>query len=167
METTKVTATAKVANVTSENIGSEANITDAVATFTMFGKKNGEIGIRTYGFLASVVELTDTKAKDMVDTYGVDKGRLSKAGKCLRFVVAEILSPEVVTPETYQQAIEYLVETYESLNGAYSDLFPTEGKDMTEEQAVKNLFAAVDKYGLDLAKVLLLIADEVKSRQGE
>lgn len=154
METTKVTATAKVANVTSENISSEANITDAVATFTMFGKKNGEIGIRTYGFLASVVELTDTKAKDMVDTYGVDKGRLSKAGKVLRWVVENVITPDTATAESFQSAIEWTVENYESLNGAYSDLFPTDPKNPTLADMVANLYKWADKNGISHDEVL-------------
>lgn len=155
MNSTKITATATVARVTAETVTDEKAIRGALSAFGTFGLKNGEMGIRSYGFLASVVELTDTKASEMVKGYGADKGRLSKAGKCLRFVVAEILTPEVVTAESYDSAVEYLAETYESLNAAYSELFPTEDKgDPTLADMVANLYKWADKNGITHEDVL-------------
>lgn len=155
MNGTKITATATVARITAETVGDDKAIKGALTAFATFGQKNGEIGIRSYGFLASVVELTETKASELVKGYGVDKGRLSKAGKCVRFVVAEILTPEVVTAESYDSAVEYLAETYESLNAAYSELFPTEDKgDPTLADMVANLYKWADKNGISHDEVL-------------
>ena len=155
METTKISASVTLAKVTAETVTDDRAIRSAISGEGTMTLKAGEAGIRAYGFLASVVELTETKAKDMVETYGADKGRLSKAGKCVRFVVAEILSPEVVTAETYQGAIEYLAETYDSLNGAYSDLFPSaEKNDPTLAEMVANLYKWADKNGISHDEVL-------------
>ena len=167
MNGTKITATATVARITAETVGDDKAIKGALSAFATFGQKNGEIGIRSYGFLASVVELTETKASELVKGYGVDKGRLSKAGKCVRFVVAEILTPDVVTAESYDSAVEYLAETYGSLNEAYSELFPTDAKEMTEEMLVKNFYSGLDKHDLDLKKALALLIAEATKRQGE
>lgn len=165
--TTKVTASVTLANVTAENIANEKSIRAAISGEATIALKAGEAGIRAYGFLASVVELTEMKAVTLTEELGANKSRLSKAGKCVRFVVAEIIAPEIATAETYQEAIDYLVGEYESLNDAYSKMFPSETKAMTEEQAVKNLFSAVDKYDLDLQKIIALMGEEIRTRKGE
>ena len=166
MNSTKITASVTLANVTAENIASEKSIRAAISGEATIALKAGEAGIRAYGFLASVVELTETKAVTLTEDLGANKSRLSKAGKCVRFVVSEIINPEITTAETYQEAIDYLVGEYESLNDAYSKMFPTDPKAMTEEMLVKNFYAGLDKHGLDLKVALALLVDEATKRQG-
>lgn len=166
MESTKITASVTLAKVTAESVASEKAIKNAIAGDGLMALKVGEAGIRSYGFLASVVILTETKAKDLSENYGADKGRLSKAGKCVRFVLSDIIAPETVTADSCQDAIEYLANQYGSLNDAYSALFPTDPKAMTEEMLVKNFFAGLDKHDLNLQVALGLLIAEAESRQG-
>lgn len=162
METTKITASATVAKVTSENVASEKAIRNAINAETMFGLKVGETGIRTYGFLASVVILTDTKASELVSDYSADRGRLSKAGKCVRYVIAEIQGiAEDISAENCQEAIEYLVETYGSLNDAYSELFAKDPKEPTLADMVANLLKWADKHEVEHALVLAEVTKQV------
>jgi len=91
METTTVKVTAKVANVTSENIANDENIVTALQANSMFGRKSGEVGIRTFGFIYAVVALTEHTAKDMVDTFGVDKGQIAKAKKVISTIITDVI----------------------------------------------------------------------------
>lgn len=167
METNKVTASVTLARVTAESVTNDKAIRGAISGDSTMTLKAGEAGIRSYGFLASVVELTDTKAKALVDDFGADKGRLSKAGKCVRFVVAEIISPDTVTADTYQEAIDYMAENYTSLSAAYSDLFPTDAKEPTLADMVANLYKWADKQGISTDDVLLAVVREAEARKGK
>lgn len=155
--TKTVEGNVKVPMVTSENLISEQAITMAINSHTLSTLKNGESGIRSYGFLASVVELTDTKASDIVADFGANAGRLSKAKKCVTYVVSNIVSGEsdIVGPEQYNEAIEYLVSNYGSLNEAYDDINGTkEKKDPTLADMVANLYKWADKNGVDRSEVV-------------
>lgn len=155
MNMSTIKGTVKVPTVTAENIGSEKMIMSAINGDTLATLKAGETGIRSYGFLASVVFLTETKAVELVDTYGADKGRLSKAGKCVSIVINEIISPETATCDDYAEAIEYLVANFSSLNEAYDTLKgKKEKKDPTLADMVANLYKWADKNGVDREDVV-------------
>jgi hypothetical protein len=164
---TKVTASVTLAKVTAETVADAKAIRQAISGESTMTLKAGEAGIRSYGFLASVVELTETKAKELVADFGADKGRLSKAGKCVRYVVAEIIAPDTATVETYDDAVEYLVANYASLNAAYSDLFPTDAKETTLADMVANLYKWADKQGISTDDVLLAVVREAEIRKSE
>jgi hypothetical protein len=155
--TKTVEGNVKVPTVTGDNLISEQAITLAINSHTLSTLKNGESGIRSYGFLASVVELTETKACHLVADFGADKGRLSKAKKCVTYVVSNIVSGEsdIAGPEQYDEAIEYLVANYDSLNEAYDDINGTkEKKEPTLSDMVANLYKWADKNGVDRSQVV-------------
>lgn len=158
METTTIKGTVKVPTVTAENLADEKSIALAINAHTLANLKAGESGIRSYGFLASVVELTEYKAKDMVETYGADKGRLSKAKACVRHVIATIIATddgETLEPFHYNEAVEYLATNYDSLDAAYRDIRGDGSKsDPTLADMVANLYKWADKNGVDRSAVV-------------
>lgn len=161
MDTVTVKGTVKVPAVTPENFASDKSIRDAINSDTFATLKAGEVGIRSYGFLASVVALTEYKAKDLVDTYGADKGRLSKAGKCVAIVVRDIISPETASYGDYSEAIEYLVANYSSLNEAYDALSGKVKKDPTLADIVSGALKTANKYGFSALDVIKEIERQI------
>jgi len=158
METTTVKVTAKVANVTSENLANDENIVTALQANSMFGRKSGEVGIRTFGFIYAVVALTERTAKDMMDTFGVDKGQITKAKKVISTVIADVIGAETITPETYQEAIEYAVATWDSLCDAYSEIIGTKSKQASLADKVKNVYKWAEKNGHSVEEVMAEVA---------
>lgn len=161
MNTVTIKGTIKVPTVTEENLASDKSIRDAINNDTLATLKAGEAGIRSYGFLASVVALTEYKAKELVDTYGADKGRLSKAGKCVAIVVNDIISPETASYVDYAEAIEYLVANFSSLNEAYDSLSGKVKKDPTLADIVSGAIKTASKYGYSVADILAEIDRQV------
>jgi len=158
METTTVKVTAKVANVTSENIANDENIVTALQANSMFGRKSGEVGIRTFGFIYAVVALTEHTAKDMVDTFGVDKGQIAKAKKVISTIITDVIGAETITPETYQEAIEYAVATWSSLCDAYSEIMGTKSRETSLADMVKNVYKWAEKNGHSVEDVMAEVA---------
>lgn len=152
--------------IVSENLSDTAKWQMAMTATAGF-EKNSAVIFRAVGFLASVVILTETTQKEIIDTTGVNASNLSRAKNALIWKASEIAGDDVITCEHVSDALEMLISLYGSINEADLARKGQDGesnkKEMTLADAVANLYKWADKNGISRE----MVVSEVMHQVGE
>lgn len=149
MNTTRVSAIAEFPNVTPENVANPETIAKALGGDTKMMEGVGKSGIRTYGYLYSVVALSEISASEICETYGAKSSRMTKAKKVVDNYLLNVLDleSETLTYGHYQDAIEWAIENFSSLNSAYDAIDTEEKAPQTLATKVSDLMKWANKHG--------------------